>query len=147
MLSKLAIFDGSLESPWWLIGSYCPKILDRWLGPTKAFCRSVNVHGVVVLFVGGGDTSIPNVITKHFKLFAPRGASGCEASRPMSHLVKLSLPEFSLYFLSRSDPHYQIIMFLSFRIIMWMVPDLKLHSENISTEPIDLKQNKVDKYL
>ena len=36
----------------------------------KAFCRSVNVHGVVVLFAGGGDTSTLNVITK---LFVPRG--------------------------------------------------------------------------
>ena len=30
---------------------------------------------------------------------------------------------------------------------MWMVRDLKLPSEKISTELIDLKQNKVEKYL
>ena len=40
----------------------------------KAFCRSVNVHGVVVLFTGGGDTSTLNVITELFELFAPRGS-------------------------------------------------------------------------
>ena len=50
------VIGGSLESPLWLIGSFCLKILDRWWGPTKAFCHSVNVHGVVVLFPGGGDT-------------------------------------------------------------------------------------------
>ena len=32
----------------------------------KAFCHSVNVHGVVVLFAGGGDTSTLHVITKLF---------------------------------------------------------------------------------
>ena len=36
----------------------------------KAFCHSVNVHGVVVLFAGGGDTSTLHVITQ---LFALRG--------------------------------------------------------------------------
>ena len=40
-----------------------------------------------------------------------------------------------------------MLFVISFRIILWMVPDLKLHSENISTEQINLKQNKVDKYL
>ena len=45
---------------------FLPKILDMWWGPTKAFCHSVNVHGVVVLFAGGGDTSTLNVITKLF---------------------------------------------------------------------------------
>ena len=43
------IFGGSLESPKWLIGCFCLEILVWWWGPTKAFCRSVNVHGVVVL--------------------------------------------------------------------------------------------------
>ena len=39
----------------------------------KAFCCSVNVHGVVVLFAGSGDTSTLHVATKLFELFAPRG--------------------------------------------------------------------------
>ena len=51
-----------------------------WWGPTKAFCRSVNVHGVVVLFAGGGDTSTLHVITEHFELFAPRGGGDWKIS-------------------------------------------------------------------
>ena len=31
--------------------------MGSWWGPTKAFCGSVNVYGMVVLFAGGGDTS------------------------------------------------------------------------------------------
>ena len=50
------IIGGLLESPWWLIGCFCPEILVRWWGPMKAFCHSANVDGVVVLFAGGGDT-------------------------------------------------------------------------------------------
>ena len=50
-----------------------PQNLDMWWGPMEAFCRSVNVHGVVVLFAGGGDTSTLNVITELFEHFAPRG--------------------------------------------------------------------------
>ena len=46
----------SLVARQWLIGDFCPKIFDKCWGPMKAFCRSVNVHGVVVLFSGGGDT-------------------------------------------------------------------------------------------
>ena len=49
------VIGGSLESPWWLIGGFCPNILGPWWGPTKSFCSSVNVHGVMVLFSGGGD--------------------------------------------------------------------------------------------
>ena len=41
-----ALIGGSLESPKWLNGSFCPKILDRWWGPTKAICHSVNVDVV-----------------------------------------------------------------------------------------------------
>ena len=36
----------------------------------KVFCRSVNVHGVVNLFSGGGDTSTLFVLTE---LFVPTG--------------------------------------------------------------------------
>ena len=32
----------------------------------KAFCYSVNVDGMVVLFAGGGDTSALYVVIKHF---------------------------------------------------------------------------------
>ena len=39
----------------WLIDSFCPEILVRWWRTTKAFCSSVSVHVVVVLFAGGGD--------------------------------------------------------------------------------------------
>ena len=53
----LEFIGGLLESPQWSIGCFCPNILGRWWGPTKAFCGSVNVHWVVVLFSGGGDTS------------------------------------------------------------------------------------------
>ena len=34
----------------------------------KVFCRFVNVHGVVILFAGGGDTSMIH------ELFALRGS-------------------------------------------------------------------------
>ena len=40
----------------------------------RVFCHSVNVHRLVVLFAGGRDTATLNVITKLFKLFAPRGS-------------------------------------------------------------------------
>ena len=58
---------------WWLISV---TLVVDWLflsrnfglvwGPTKAFCHSVNVHGVVVLFAGGVDTSTLHVITELF---------------------------------------------------------------------------------
>ena len=35
---------------------FCPKILGRWWEPTKVFFCSVNVHRMVALFAGGGDT-------------------------------------------------------------------------------------------
>ena len=35
---------------------FLPKFLGLWWGPMKPFCSSVNVHPVVVLFAGGGDT-------------------------------------------------------------------------------------------
>ena len=60
------MIGGSLESPWWSIGCFCPKILGLWWGPTKAFCGSVNVHWVVVLLLGGGDTSPEYVLIKLF---------------------------------------------------------------------------------
>ena len=53
----------------------------------KAFCCSVNIHGLVVLFAGGGDTSTLHVITELFELFAPRGgveqktSSNCMGAR------------------------------------------------------------------
>ena len=37
---------------------FCPEILVQWWGLAKVFCCSVNVHEVVVLCSGGGDTSI-----------------------------------------------------------------------------------------
>ena len=40
----------------------------QWWGPTKAFCCSVNVDGVVVLFAGGGDTSPLYVVIELFVL-------------------------------------------------------------------------------
>ena len=64
----LLIVGGSLESPWWLIGCFCLEILVRWWGPKKAFCHSVNVDGVVVLFADGGDTSPLYVIIELFVL-------------------------------------------------------------------------------
>ena len=65
----------------------------------KAFCRSVNVHGIVVLFAGGGDTSKLNVITK---FFAPRGSgnqktcSNCMSVRPRPHPNEPPRETFSL---------------------------------------------------
>ena len=63
---------------WWLVRVtlvvdwlFCLEILVWWWGPTKAFCPSVNVHGVEVLFAGGGDSSTLHVITE---LFALRGS-------------------------------------------------------------------------
>ena len=41
---------------------FCPKILDRWWGPTKAICRSVNVDGMGMVLAGGGDISTLRVI-------------------------------------------------------------------------------------
>ena len=76
-----------------------------WWGPTKAFCHSVNVHGVVVLFAGGGDTSTLNVITKLSELFAPRHGGEQKTSsncmvRPRAHPNEppretFSLPDFT----------------------------------------------------
>ena len=40
----------------------------------KAFCCSVNVHGVVVLCSGGGDTWTLFVLTELFDFFAPGGS-------------------------------------------------------------------------
>ena len=65
-MARYPIIGGSLESPQWLIGCFCPKILGPWWGPTKAFCGSVNVHWVVVLFSGGGDTSPLQVVIEVF---------------------------------------------------------------------------------
>ena len=45
-----------------LIGSFCPKILDRRWGPTKAICCSMNVDGVGMVLADGGDTSTLYVI-------------------------------------------------------------------------------------
>ena len=83
---------------WWLVRVtlvvdwlFLPEILVWWWGPRKAFCYSVNVHGVVVLFASGGDTSTLHVITKLFELFAPRGSgeqkisSNCMGMRPHAY--------------------------------------------------------------
>ena len=35
---------------------FLPQNFGPVMGPMEAFCSSVNVHGVVVLFAGGGDT-------------------------------------------------------------------------------------------
>ena len=47
---------------WWLVRVtllvdwlFLPQNFGQWWGPTKAFCGSVNVHWVMVLFSGGGD--------------------------------------------------------------------------------------------
>ena len=52
------------EFYWWLIrvtlvvglAFFGQKIFGPWWGPMNAFYCSVIVHGVVALFVGGGDT-------------------------------------------------------------------------------------------
>ena len=59
----------SLESPKWLIGGFCPKILDRWWGPTKALCCSVNADAVGIVVSGGGDTSTLHVTTELVQTF------------------------------------------------------------------------------
>ena len=41
-------------------------LLVFWWGPTKAFYHSVNVHRVLILFAGGGDTQPLDVIIKLF---------------------------------------------------------------------------------
>ena len=35
---------------------FLPKNVGLMVGPTKTLCCSVNVHGVVTLFTGSGDT-------------------------------------------------------------------------------------------
>ena len=52
----MIIFGGSLESPQWLIGCFCPIIFGPWWRPTKAFCDYVNADGVGIVLAGGGDT-------------------------------------------------------------------------------------------
>ena len=37
---------------WW----FCPKNFCRWWGSKRDVCCSVSLHGVIVLFTGGGDT-------------------------------------------------------------------------------------------
>ena len=63
------LIGGLLESPYWSIGCFCPKILGLWWGPTKAFCCSVNADGVGIVLAGGGDTSTIHYITKLFWTF------------------------------------------------------------------------------
>ena len=46
--------------------SKLPQNFGLWWGPMKAFCHSVNVDGVVVLFAGGGNTSTLYVVIKIF---------------------------------------------------------------------------------
>ena len=41
---------------------FLPIILDRWWGPMKAICCSVNVDGVQMVLTGGGDSSTLHVI-------------------------------------------------------------------------------------
>ena len=56
----------------------------------KAFCHSVNVHGVVVLFAGGGDTST-HVITEPFALRASaerKTSSNCMGERPHAQVKR-----------------------------------------------------------
>ena len=45
IMRNTKIIGDSLESPWWLIGGFCPEILGPWRGPMKAFCGYVNVDG------------------------------------------------------------------------------------------------------
>ena len=56
---------------WWLVRvtlvvdwQFLPQILDRWWGPMKAICCSVNVDGVGMVLAGAGDTSTLYVITE-----------------------------------------------------------------------------------
>ena len=48
--------DKGIQGVWgtWPIGYRGYGLQGLWWGPTKAFCGSVNVHGVVNLFSGGG---------------------------------------------------------------------------------------------
>ena len=55
---------GTLKPSWWFVRVtlvvdwlFLPQNFGPVVGPTKAFCSSVNVYGMVVLFAGGGDTS------------------------------------------------------------------------------------------
>ena len=52
----LAFIGGSLESPWWLLLAFWPKILtgsrDLWI----VLCHSMNAGSVVGIPWGGGDT-------------------------------------------------------------------------------------------
>ena len=57
-ISEYVLPMGAIVSQklYWLIGSFCPKILDRWWGPTKAFCCSTNADVVGIVLSGVGDT-------------------------------------------------------------------------------------------
>ena len=45
---------------------FLPQNFGPVVGPTKAFCGSLNVHGMVVLFAGGGNTSPEYALIKVF---------------------------------------------------------------------------------
>ena len=59
---------------WWLVVILVVGVVflsqncGPWWGPTNAICHSVNVHGVVVLLAGSGDTSPIHVVIKLFAL-------------------------------------------------------------------------------
>ena len=61
----------------------------------KAFCHSVNVHGVVVLRSGCGDTWTLFILTKLFDLFAPKDGGEqkvslkCEGERPHTEAIEI----------------------------------------------------------
>ena len=84
------VIGGSLESIYWLVWSFCPTILDTWWGPLSVFCQSVNVHAVVVLFPGGGDTYPLYVIV--IKLFVVEGVA---TQKPTVQLPSLPFLPFT----------------------------------------------------
>ena len=100
-----------INTNWWLVRVtlvvdwlFLPRNFGLVVRTYEGLYRSVNVHGVVVLCSGGGDTWTLFVLTDPFDLFAPRDSgerktsSNCMDARPhaqqISHLVKLSLPDF-----------------------------------------------------
>ena len=45
---------------------FLPQIFGPWWGPTKAFCRFVNVDGMGIVLAGVGNTSTLHVLTEIF---------------------------------------------------------------------------------
>ena len=68
MVNEIALTDpmisGSLESPWWFVPTFYPKILGGRWGHMNVTSHFVNVDRVVVLLGGGGDTSTLHAVIK-----------------------------------------------------------------------------------